>query len=112
LAHCALAAMGEGDVRVQGVPMPAAEALVLEARGDDAAGEVKFLVQGTLYPDVVESEPAERLVEGPPDARRRRVSCTKSAPASVAQRSTLRRSSPWPPFDTSPRSISTATVFV
>jgi histidine ammonia-lyase len=27
LAHCALAAMGEGDVRVQGVPMPAAEAL-------------------------------------------------------------------------------------
>jgi histidine ammonia-lyase len=27
LAHCALAAMGEGDVRVHGVPMPAAEAL-------------------------------------------------------------------------------------
>ncbi|WP_066517934.1 glutamine-hydrolyzing GMP synthase [Curtobacterium ammoniigenes] len=37
----------------------AAEALVLEARAEqaahDGAGEVKFLVQGTLYPDVVES---------------------------------------------------------
>ncbi|PZE28053.1 MULTISPECIES: glutamine-hydrolyzing GMP synthase [unclassified Curtobacterium] len=33
----------------------AAEALVLEAKADDDAGEVRFLVQGTLYPDVVES---------------------------------------------------------
>ncbi|MFJ3385047.1 MULTISPECIES: glutamine-hydrolyzing GMP synthase [unclassified Curtobacterium] len=34
----------------------AAEALVLEARAsDDSDSEVKFLVQGTLYPDVVES---------------------------------------------------------
>ena len=37
----------------------AAEALVLEARAESAAGddagEVKFLVQGSLYPDVVES---------------------------------------------------------
>ncbi|MCS5492725.1 glutamine-hydrolyzing GMP synthase [Curtobacterium flaccumfaciens] len=33
----------------------AAEALVLEAQASDSDAEVKFLVQGTLYPDVVES---------------------------------------------------------